>query len=122
MYISLNGITRLTRIINWCPYCWSQLKYVKIKNCVDCYNKSIASLKKKTSKGKLKVDCWDLTKINNIPPREIFKSSRKKYWFNCDVCHHSFNIRMREISSLDNWCSYCGGKQLCSNEKSQRIR
>jgi len=51
---------------------------------------------------------------NELKPNEVFKSSGKKYIFNCNVCIHEF------ISGLDNvvngsWCPYCSNNKLCNN-------
>ena len=45
------------------------------EDCNNCYNKSFASYKGKTSNGKLKVDCWH--EDNKLKPREVFKSCNK---------------------------------------------
>lgn len=76
--------------------------------CSICYNKSFASYKGLTKKGKRKVDCWDY-EINKISPREIYKGCNKKFAFICDVCDHSFSTIINSITSIgrENWCPYC---------------
>ena len=36
-------------------------------------------------------ELWNKT-LNNCNTSEFYKYSTKKYWFNCDVCQHLFNI------------------------------
>ena len=40
----------------------------------------------KRANGKLKIDCWNREKNNNILPRNVCKYSGNKFWFNCDFC------------------------------------
>jgi very-short-patch-repair endonuclease len=54
---------------------------------------------------------------NIIKPSNIYKSSHKKYWFNCDKCSHEFEIRLDKITNRNQWCSYCSSTKLCENEE-----
>jgi len=73
--------------------------------------RSFASFDGKTSNGKLKVDCWDNKKNGKVNPRDVFKSSRKKYFFDCDVCNHTFDSSLNNITcSKPNWCPHCTNK------------
>mgnify|MGYP003688625245 CR=1 FL=1 len=104
----------------WCPYCCNQ-KLCKNNNCKHCYNNSFFSYFGKTKGGKLKVDCWHLTKNSELLPREVTKSSSKKYWFNCDVCDHDFYSGLANISGkMNTWCPYCAKKKICNNEKCKK--
>jgi very-short-patch-repair endonuclease len=54
---------------------------------------------------------------NELTPRQVFKSSGKKYIFEC-VCKHDFEISLYQITSRNCWCPYCCNppKKLCENE------
>jgi len=57
-------------------------------------------------------------KNGNITPRYIFRNSGKKFWFDCDVCYHTFQICISNITTLGQWCPYCckNSRTLCDNE------
>lgn len=100
--ISFNDITRGRR----CSYCCSR-KLCDKEECQICFEKSFAS----NEKSKF----WNYQKNNNISPREVFKNSKTKYIFDCEICKHDFEL---ELNSANNnqWCSYCGNKKLCLNK------
>jgi very-short-patch-repair endonuclease len=95
----------LTTIIkdHWCPYCSNQ-KLCDLEDCKSCFEKSFAS----NDKSKY----W--SEKNKVKPRNVFKGSNKKYWFNC-ICGHSFNSSLTQISQ-DHWCHYCSNQKLCDLE------
>jgi hypothetical protein len=97
---------------SWCPYCANK-KLCGDKNCVDCFDKSIASFKEKTINEKLKINCWSIQ--NKIEPRNVFSSSHKKYSFDCDICSHTFESTVYNIIKSQ-WCSYCTNKYLCNDD------
>jgi very-short-patch-repair endonuclease len=89
---------------NWCPYCYNR----KIcGNCKSCYNKSFASHEKSAF--------W--SDKNILKPIQVIKGSEKKFYFNCDKCHHELLIALKKISSCGHWCSYCAHQKLCENTK-----
>jgi len=51
---------------------------------------------------------------NNINPKFIFKSSGKKYYFNCEKCNHEFEMQLDNVCK-DRWCPYCciPSRRLC---------
>ena len=53
---------------------------------------------------------------NELKPNQVFKSSGKKYWFDCE-CGHEIEISLNNISG-GQWCPYCCFpiKKLCNNE------
>ena len=107
-----SAISNITSNNRWCPYC--SIPCQKICNdeiCDMCFNKSFASYKGKTLKGKLKLDCFNYEKNKNIKPREIIKHSHIKYWFKCDECDHDFNLSIGNLIR-NKWCPYC-----CHNPK-----
>jgi hypothetical protein len=96
----------------WCPYCASK-KLCNNEECNKCYEKSFASHEK--------VKYW--SKKNDENPRDVFKCSNKKYWFDCD-CGHEFYGKLSQITYHGTWCPYCPKHRaprttLCKNyEKS----
>jgi very-short-patch-repair endonuclease len=104
-YSSIANITNLGR---WCPYCSNQ-KLCNEKNCIICFEKSFASQEKSKF--------W--SDKNEKQPRELLKSSPKKYWFECDKkeeCGHIFYISLNKISTSKRWCAFCKNKKLCEKE------
>lgn len=90
----------------WCPYCVNQ-KLCDDKNCVLCFDKSFASHKKSKY--------W--SESNEKNPRQVFKSSYKKYTFDCK-CGHQFDSTLSNITCKNTWCRYCSkpAKKLCDDE------
>jgi very-short-patch-repair endonuclease len=88
---------------SWCPYC-SHNKLCNETSCLSCYNKSIASHEKSKY--------W--SSRNTEQPRNVFKSSDKKFWFDCD-CGHTFDSALSSINN-GQWCSYCSNppKKICN--------
>jgi hypothetical protein len=105
---------------HWCPYCSDPskklCKHICDDNCDDecnddcddsckmCFNNSFASY--------TKAIYW--SNKNKLKPRDVFKGSDKKYWFNCNVCPHDFYTALSDISN-DIWCPYCAHHKLCDN-------
>jgi very-short-patch-repair endonuclease len=96
--ISLNNINN-TNKPQWCPYCANQ-KLCENENCKSCFDKSFAS--------HIKSEFWS-TK-NKLQPRQVFKSSGKKYILKCNICNHDFNMTLNDISSNNRWCPHCKHK------------
>ena len=88
----------------WCPYCTSQ-KLCDNENCKECFNKSFASHPKSK--------CW--SNKNLLTPRQVFKSSNKKYYLNCHNCNHEFNPFLNCVKT-DSDCPFCTSVMLCYNE------
>ncbi len=86
----------------WCPYCVN--KQLCENNCDICFSKSFASSPKAAQ--------W--SDKNNITPREVFKSSGKKYLFNCDKCCHEITMEIAHVSD-GSWCIYCANHKLCND-------
>ncbi len=97
---------------SWCCYC-SNKKLCNDINCKSCFEKSFASYENKD-----KLDCWSSQNKdkddNIITPRDVFKSSNKKYLFNC-ICEHTFESFIYSISN-NKWCGFCNNKKLCNNK------
>lgn len=96
--------------LHWCPYCCERggdKKLCTDKNCMSCFNNSLASHPKEKF--------WNLEK-NIVRPREVFKASSKKYWFSCE-CGHDIHVRISHINS-GIWCAYCASftSKLCDKD------
>jgi hypothetical protein len=92
-----------------CPYCSiPQKKLCDNNNCMLCFSKSFASSEY--------AKYWS-EKNRNIKPRDVFKSSGKKYWFNCVKCPHKFEISLHCVSR-GQLCPYCSNppQKLCKEE------
>jgi Marseilleviridae restriction endonuclease len=89
------------------PCCGNQ-KLCDNDKCKLCFNASFAS----SDKAKYWSD------KNVILPRNIFKSSGKKYLFKCEK-GHEFEISLSYISKNKLWCSYfcCSGRILCNDDR-----
>ena len=90
----------------WCPYCCNPPKKLckDHDNCKFCYNNSFAS----NDKSKY----WSMK--NESKPRDNFKQSNKKFWFNCDICNHEFDATLAHVTE-GTWCPYCAHQKICNN-------
>ncbi len=84
----------------WCAYCGG--KQLCDNDCDICFNKSFASHPRHIQ--------W--SKDNKCNPRDVYKSSNKKYLFNCDECKHVISMSLNNIN-IGCWCYYCANQQLC---------
>lgn len=96
----------ITNHNNFCKYCANQALCNDV-DCNICFNKSFASHEKALF--------WSSN--NETIPRNIFKGTKKKYWFKCNECEHEFEKSICDITGKNGWCGYCGNKQLCDNKK-----
>ena len=94
LLISLKKISSQGR---WCSYC-SHQKLCENNHCNMCYNNSFASVER----SKYLHD----KKIN---PRILFKSTNKKFNFDCDVCNKVFETQLAHVTK-GVWCSNCVNK------------
>jgi len=102
LLISLKQISSQNR---WCSYC-SHQKLCENNECDMCYNNSFASIKR-----------CNLLADNTVNPRQMFKSTNKKYMFNCDTCSKSFESPLSAVTN-GVWCPFCFNKteQLLFNK------
>lgn len=85
---------------SWCPYCCCPpQKLCENESCQLCFKKSFMSNEK--------MQFW--SPKNKDVPRNIFKSSSKKYWFDCKKCNLDFFISLAHVS-IGNWCPHCVNK------------
>lgn len=83
--------------ISWCPYCCIPgKKLCENENCKDCFEKSFSSHPKSKY--------W--SDKNKLKPRQVFKSTNKKFLFNCDKCHNEFISMLYNVIS-NRWCPHC---------------
>jgi len=100
-----SGLNKVTNAGSWCHYCVNNL-LCNDDNCKTCFNKSFAS----SNKSKFWSD------KNKIKPRDVFKSSSQKYYFNCNKCDHEFESTLNNITN-NHWCGYCSNDLLCNDDK-----
>jgi very-short-patch-repair endonuclease len=102
-------LSDITKNGSWCGYCVHS-KLCSDLNCNDCFNNSFASHEKS--------QYWS-SKNGDTNPLDVFKLSNKKYWFDCNICSHSFYSSLSHISSKCNttWCPYCSNppKIMCED-------
>lgn len=75
-----------------------------------CINKEIPWEKSFASVKKSKY----LSPKNNVDPRNLSKSSRTKYIFECNKCHHEFDTSPSKVTEK-HFCPFCTNQRLCSN-------
>jgi very-short-patch-repair endonuclease len=93
----------------WCGYCSNPPNHLcDNTECKICFDKSFASHEKSKF--------WS-DKNKDIIPRQIFYSTSKKFWFQCDKCVHSFESPISGITNKirGKWCPYCVNKKLCDD-------
>ncbi|AHA45956.1 restriction endonuclease [Insectomime virus] len=88
----------------FCPFC-SNNKLCFSSGCMTCFEKSFASSNK--------ARFWSIEK-NKQSPREVFACSRKKCWFVCPTCEHSFKASLSDIY-FGCFCPFCSDppQKLC---------
>jgi len=82
---------------HWCSFC-SHQKLCENKDCSMCFNNSFASITKS-----------EYLNDKNVNPRMLFKSTNKKYNFDCNVCNKMFSCQLSDITK-GVWCSFCVNK------------
>ena len=97
---------KIPRKFHMCNYC-NGSDLCMDKKCNSCFNRSFASIEKS------KYWCDK----NNKQPRELLKNNTKKFWFNCNKCHHLFKQRLSDITQKNTWCPYCANQKLCEDDK-----
>jgi very-short-patch-repair endonuclease len=79
-----------------CNYCHNKKLCDENKNCIICLKKTFASIERSfywSSKNKLK-------------PNQVFKSTAKKFLFDCDKCGSEFESKLCHITD-GSWCPNC---------------
>jgi very-short-patch-repair endonuclease len=94
------SITHITNRNSWCSYCCnSPRKLCEKESCKHCFNNSFNSNEKSKY--------WSIK--NKLKPRQVFKSTSDKYWFDCNKCNNNFECSPNNIEK-NNWCPYCKNK------------
>lgn len=88
-------LSHITKMDSWCPYCSNRILCDK-KDCSFCFDNSFES--------HYRSKWW--SQKNKQSPRDVFKTSSNKFWFNCNVCNHEFYSSLGNVSK-DTWCPYC---------------
>lgn len=95
----------MTTTTTKCAYGGNNQKLCSNETCICCFNKSFASSSK--------IKFWSNKNPKN--PRNIFKSSKVAFIFDCDVCGHEFSKPLDAIKK-NSGCGFCGNRQLCSKK------
>lgn len=90
--ISLNSVAGKKG--NWCSQCTHQ-SLCKNQECNDCLEKSFKSHPRS--------QFWSM-KNGDVTPRDMFKSTSQKCWFDCDICNHPFDMALSNIVIRGSWC------------------
>jgi hypothetical protein len=102
-------LSEITAKNRWCAYC-SHSKLCDNKDCKKCFEASFES--------DAKVIMWS-AKNGYITPRQVFKSSGKKYWLMCNDCLHEFQATLSCITKNENktdkYCPICNSNMFCDN-------
>ncbi|AGV01379.1 restriction endonuclease [Cannes 8 virus] len=93
----------------FCPFC-SGKRICSSDKCGKCFQKSFASSDK--------VKFWSIEK-NKQSPREVFACSRKKFWFECGKCEHSFESEPKNVFD-GKFCPFCSSKKLCFSDDCEK--
>jgi len=93
----------------WCYYCGNQA-LCDNDDCSMCFQKSFAS--------HILSKFW--SDKNELKPRQIFKSTGKKYYLKCETCHHDVFVSLNWLTNTkenrQTFCGYCGKSSLCDDE------
>lgn len=98
LFKNLKGITDNNR---WCCYC-SHQELCENDNCNFCFKHSFSSIEYSKY--------WNQTMNMNITPRKTFKTTNKKFWFDCNICKNSFEKTISSITLQHSWCPICKNK------------
>lgn len=94
----------ITSNFSWCPYCGKRI-LCDNNECIICFEKSFASHPKSSF--------W--SENNKINSRSVFRWTRKKYEFKCNICFHYFTTNVMSVNKKS-WCPYCSHTKLCGNK------
>jgi hypothetical protein len=90
---------------SWCPHCSNPPKFMcKSETCEICFLKSFA----------FNVQSQFWSNKNEKTPRQTYANDNKKYWFDCVVCKHEFDMPLNAVAR-GNWCPYCAHQKICDS-------
>jgi len=90
-------LKQITSQGHWCSYC-SHQKLCENKECQMCWNNSFASIERSK-----------YLNDKTINPRTLFKSTNKKFKFDCNICNKIFSCPLSDVTK-GVWCSFCVNK------------
>ena len=91
----------------WCPYCDNKERCDEL-DCALCTSHSFAGCTFPRA-----LACWSRTRNDGLTPRDVaLNCGRRKYWFDCDACGHTFDMLLGHVNK-DQWCPYCDNKERC---------
>ena len=90
------GLSDIISKKTWCPYCANKLLCDENLNCKKCCNKSFSSIHRSKN--------WSIK--NKQKPTQVFKSTAKKFWFDCDKCENEFESKLCHVTD-GSWCPKC---------------
>lgn len=98
-HLLLIDLKHISSYGRWCPYCAHQ-KLCDDLECKMCFKHSFASIEQS--------QFWSSKNIE--VPRNVFKSSGKKFLFNCNKCNNEIEKRISDITNAKSWCPLCYNK------------
>lgn len=102
-------ISNVTNCGSRCPRCHGTGNPLcLLPECTWCHGRSFAA----HPKAAFIVEC-----LGGKQAREVGVSSHTLFLFRCNVCSttHRFEMSPNKIDNAGNWCPYCGGNKLCSD-------
>jgi very-short-patch-repair endonuclease len=97
-------LVKVTNRNQWCGLCSSKWEHCGVDTCTFCFERSLESYKGLTLNDKKKVDCT----VNKADLR-LPSGSDTKVKFKCDVCFHTFSMRLNHVTN-GRWCPTCKNK------------
>ena len=74
--------------------------------CNSCYDNSFARHHPDKS--------LEWSSRNTLKPYQVTKSNTNKFWFDCSICDHEYQMSLNNIHKGAG-CRYCGGTYICEN-------
>lgn len=103
-------LSNITIHNSWCPFCSNSKICENSMTCEICLPKTFYG-----ASDEHKVGAW--SEKNEFSPWEVFRSVRKKAWFDCHECGHDFEGSLNDITTRDRWCPYCSHTKLCNDPR-----
>jgi very-short-patch-repair endonuclease len=107
--MKFDGVNECSRIgiLHKMETCYATIKTLcENETCSGCFERSFASHEKAAF--------WSTRNV--LKPRQVLRSSNKKYWFDCIDCGHCIDVALCNIT-IGQWCRYCNRKALCENDE-----
>lgn len=103
----IKSLCNITSGKGWCSYCSNPPKKLCDNPvCNHCFKNSFASHPQSQN--------W--SNKNKLEVRLVFRSTSKKYWFNCEECSHEY-LQSTNAISAGKKCPFCSDQvQLCKKD------